>query len=381
MRSVFWPTAVLLGTLASPLVACLWDSDTLEMERRRFPTALNLITGKFLRHSPEFYRWRIKNRLERLQTRADDPKLLDDLAVAYDKTGQHQRAIETMLDNDDRVPGRYETYANLGTFYIHAADLEEGLNWIGKAIAINPDAHFGREVYQELLVRYVISRRTKGSQSLNLPMGAQDDPSSRAVSFAGFVRDQRSGTEKPNPDRFHAATQGILGMMRFGHFDSPVLLEALGDLLLADLNQDAKRLAARAYLKASYAVETPQARAAYRQRAKDALAMQTRNANTTQPLDLAALERRFQTELKDAAAWYAAVQSDETKWIAAGEDADLKFSQKYYRAPSVTSAQANSVHSLPRTIQQWPTSMIAIVCGVLAVSLGVIGLRWRKKQH
>ncbi len=39
------------------LCACLWDTDTLQMERQRFPDALELITGKFLRHSREFYDW------------------------------------------------------------------------------------------------------------------------------------------------------------------------------------------------------------------------------------------------------------------------------------------------------------------------------------
>jgi hypothetical protein len=33
-------------------VACMWDYDTIKMERTRFPSTLELITGKFLRHSP-----------------------------------------------------------------------------------------------------------------------------------------------------------------------------------------------------------------------------------------------------------------------------------------------------------------------------------------
>jgi len=33
--------------------ACLWDSDTLQMERLRFPGVLEIITGKFVRHSQE----------------------------------------------------------------------------------------------------------------------------------------------------------------------------------------------------------------------------------------------------------------------------------------------------------------------------------------
>jgi hypothetical protein len=51
----------LVLSLPAVAVACLWDVDTLRMERSRFPSVLELITGKFLRHSPEFYRWRIRS--------------------------------------------------------------------------------------------------------------------------------------------------------------------------------------------------------------------------------------------------------------------------------------------------------------------------------
>ena len=96
---------------ASTIFACLWDTDTLSMERERFPSVLELITGRFLRHSNLFYRWRIKNRLNRIKTAPGDLKLHDDLAVAYDKTHQNDKAIATMeaiLAND---PDRYKTLA------------------------------------------------------------------------------------------------------------------------------------------------------------------------------------------------------------------------------------------------------------------------------
>ena len=88
--------ASLLG-LSSVAVACMWDYDTIRMERTRFPGTLELITGKFLRHSPEFYEWRIANRLKRLETDPTNVAWLDDLAVAYDKTGQHDQAIATAI--------------------------------------------------------------------------------------------------------------------------------------------------------------------------------------------------------------------------------------------------------------------------------------------
>ena len=332
--------ALLTCGYAVPLGACLWDYDTLLMERRQFPTALNLITGKFLRHSPEFYRWRIANRQERIQANADDPRLFDDLAVAYDKTGQHQLAIDTMLDKDRRFPGLYETFANLGTFYIHSGDLEEGLTWINKAIALNPNAHFGREVYQQLLVRYVLSRIKPDETQPSLPLRSKNDGSMASEDFASYVAKQHYGQSKLTEEQLAAAVKGVLGMMRFGHFDSPILLEALGDLLR---RQEAKRLATRAYLKASYASKKPTVRTAYHQLAKKALRMQTPTKNSHRQLELQELESEFQTELNDAISWYAVVEADEQRWIAAGEDADLQFKNKYYQAPTISTGGSTAI--------------------------------------
>ena len=57
MRPRRFAMVVAAALVPSAAVACLWDSDTIKMERSRFPTTLELITGKFLRHSPEFYEW------------------------------------------------------------------------------------------------------------------------------------------------------------------------------------------------------------------------------------------------------------------------------------------------------------------------------------
>ena len=146
----------ILLVLPTASFACLWDYDTLKQERARFPDTLEIITGKFLRHSPEFYEWRSKNRLARLKTDPKNPALHDDLAVAYAKTGQYPKAIATMEALEKIAPGRYETYSNLGTFHFLAGDIEKALPIIDKALAINPDAHFGREKYQKWLGEYLI---------------------------------------------------------------------------------------------------------------------------------------------------------------------------------------------------------------------------------
>src|SRR5262245_2633799 len=161
--------AVVAGLmLPSVAVACLWDYDTIKMERTRFPSTLEIITGKFLRHSPEFYQWRLENRLKRLESDPNNAELLDDLAVAYNKTGQHDKAIETALKTEKLHPGRYQTAANLGTFYFYAGKMDEGVPHIDRALKINPDAHFGREKYQKSLFEYALKQK-KGTP-LKLPL-------------------------------------------------------------------------------------------------------------------------------------------------------------------------------------------------------------------
>jgi tetratricopeptide (TPR) repeat protein len=365
-------------------VACLWDVDTLRMERSRFPSVLELITGKFLRHSPEFYRWRIENRQQRLGTDPQNIALWDDLAVAYDKTGQHEKAIETAWKAEQLRPGRYESAANLGTFYIHAGKMDEGLKFIDQALAINPNAHFGRERYQRWLVEYVLQRQQDGV--LELPMIETPVPelyphsaTRRYIpkvreSFATFVQqkerlaqaeaenklgnstgsgsvvpaDSAGGVHRSQPvssgadpfgtaDINASAIKGVLGMMRFGQHDSPILLEALGSLLSDGAEEwDGKQMAARAYLRAAAVAPNARAKEAYRQLAGTALVHQIVGNGGTRAITLEEVEADLAAELADAEAWYQELRQRELSWIAAGLDPEALFARLYDQDPVVT---------------------------------------------
>jgi tetratricopeptide (TPR) repeat protein len=342
-----------VGLLVRTADACLWDTDTLEQERSRFPSVLELVTGKFLRHTPEFYEWRIRDRLRRLKEQPNKAWLADDLAVAYDKTEQHDQAIAVMLDVEKKTPGRYETAANLGTFYIHSGRLEEGLKQIERAIKINPHAHFGREIYQKLLVEYQLECRKGGQLPVPLSMAPAEKG---ARGFALYVW-RRKYREKSWPGsmnfettkNFNAemdrALTGVLGMMRFGHHDSPLLLEALGDLLSAgEAEQDANWLAARTYLKASEGVKTETARTAFRTLAIDCL--QSQSPGTAAQDKLNSVEQQLKQELKDADTWYGQVRDDELTWIEQGKNLDIQFAQKYYTEPQVVQERKSPRPSL-----------------------------------
>ena len=373
--------AVLAGLLVpSVAAACLWDYDTIKMERTRFPGTLELITGKFLRHSPEFYRWRIDDRLKRLESAPSDAVLLDDLAVAYDKTGRHNEAIETARRTERLHPGRYETAANLGTFYFHAGKLAEGLPHIDRALAINPDAHFGRERIQKRLVEYVVARNKAGALPLAdvtvPPPAAGYDPSACENivknTFADFLSPATYG--KLGAAEAAAAVKGVLGMMAFGKHDSPVLLEALGACLTQgpmNADSDAKLLAARAYLKASYEVPDGPARAAYRALAFHALDMQSNRRGPDASVTVEQVEAEFGRELDEGRDWYAALRERELSWLRDGKNPEAEFDLLYAAEPEVSGLDVSDpMHPDDRVRLFLSFIGLAIVLGVAATLAG-----------
>ena len=372
--------------------ACLWDSDTLHMERVRFPSALELITGKFLRHSREFYQWRTEDRLKRLKDDPENAALLDDLAVAYDKTGQHEKAIETALRTEQFHSGRYETAANLGTFYIHAGQLEAGLPEVERAIQINPAAHFGREKYQKLLVEYVLERRKAGASKPPLSnvtihsRSSSESPTAPAVSvdktFAEFLR-KGASDENLRAEERNAATKGLLGMMRFGKHDSPILLEALASVLVDqgwDPQSDGKLLATRALLMASYQVPKGPSQTAYRGMAALALRMQTPGKGTDE-ISLEEVEAVFKKELEDADQWYETVRKRELAWIRDGLDPEQEFNKLYETEPVVREVPPQpAAGSISRDDLRVLVTIALALATPLVLFVGVVGVvRWRRR--
>ncbi|WP_343910418.1 hypothetical protein [Aquimarina litoralis] len=326
--------------------SCFWDYDTVEMERMQFPDVIELISGKFLRHSPEFYRWRIEDREEKLKTFSDSLELYDDLAVAYSKIGNDSKAIQIILMKDKIAPNNYTTYANLGTFYIHNGQLEKGIEFIDKAITINPDAHFGREIYQKYLVEYVQSKMKNGKVILPLSPGFDTSrgtfPIKTFNNFYSFLSnkyynksgDNLKSKSLPNKE-LQKAIKGVMGMMKFGNYDSPVLLEALGDLLMADgWKKGARQLATRAYFKASFHSKEKATKSLYDQKIALTLYYQyTKKGGSRFTID--ALEKSLKEEIAEGEKYYEEIRETEIGWITNGKNPEVEFSKKYYKKPLV----------------------------------------------
>ena len=347
---------ILGGSLVIALVAtttacaCLWDSDTLQMERLRFPGVLEIITGKFVRHSRAYYEWRIKDRLKKLEAKPDDRALIDDLAVGYDKLGRYDEGIAVLEKSLAADPNRYETLANLATLLFHAGRLEESKKHVERALEINPNAHFGREKYQLLLTEYVLQSELKKTGVLN---SSERSTGLDNQGFSKFVIDAyaaRIDKAKPEPysmewqrqemDEVHAATKGVLGMMHFASFESPILLEALGDLLVTRWPDDMTQLAARAYLRAAQLSKDPNAAVIYENMARSVLVMHEDYGMHSRGDFLPKLERELAAEMVEADKWFAEIEANERAWIAANKDVDREFAAVYYDSLDKTLASA-----------------------------------------
>ncbi|MDB5391329.1 MAG: hypothetical protein JWM11_6975, partial [Planctomycetaceae bacterium] len=165
------------------------------------------------------------------------------------------------------------------------------------------------------------------------------------------------GTKPFSTNDRQAAIKAVLGMMRFANHENPLLLEALGDLLLCDTSnhKDAKRLAARCFLKASYTVKDESVREAYLEHAEEVLKGQLKNPSSKKlltaeqiksqtPDDIKAqfaeltiddLRSEFAKELADADKWHAELRQKELNWIKEGKNADEEFDRLYTRESEV----------------------------------------------
>jgi tetratricopeptide (TPR) repeat protein len=355
-----------LFAITSAAQACLWDWDTLQMERRRFPGTLEMITGKFVRHSPAYYEWRIQDRTKRMRSPAEDAALADDLAVAYSKLGRHAEGIALLEQVLAAHPDRYETLANLGTIHMLAGDLKVGKEYVDRAIVVNPDAHFGREKYQSLLAEYFLTNRKSphpatGRGTFTLQSKGY------ACGFAEFVLEKRGWTNpwisEQSEDiegiktELAAAQKGVLGMMHFANYDSPLLLEVLGDLLIAwpSRQDDALQLAARSYYRVAQvskdkgtkdefelaAANVVEGSLDYLDLLKEKGLDAEENGTERAKAVLEKLTAELNDELAGAQIFFNSVAADELRWIAEGVDVDKAFAAKYYDSLESTIEEAN----------------------------------------
>jgi hypothetical protein len=268
----------------------------------RFAMAHDVIHERFPRHGEPYYRERNRLARQALAEKRRQPDeayfgLCDDLGAGLDYLRQDDEAVRVLrgklreqqaLGYKDRQ--LYTTYANLGTFLIHGnaraalsgdvpakERLREGLSFIRESIKVNPEAHFGREVWQAVAVEYLLAasknprlllqydivgnrltddvdpsrgdsiseREAYGREGANRaayaalngekhgwggPDRVRERFITRVGAGAGWYEAVPSSHQKPVP--FDEPTLGIIGMWRLGGGANPHFAVALGEIML-----------------------------------------------------------------------------------------------------------------------------------------------------
>jgi tetratricopeptide (TPR) repeat protein len=256
LRSSTWlllaiSSATSLTISSVPANACLWDYDTLKEEGLGQAEVLAAVTGDLGKHSDAFFAAKINYTQKLLDAALDgkqSPDRYDDLAVAQARLGQLDAAMATLDAKDKVFPDQYTTAANRGTFLMLQGKLADADKWLRKAVAQKPDAHFGREKYQIMLLEY-LQRLAKDPTLQNvetfLPIktgGAEGFGNSDAIMA---ISNSKAKKRRPAPSE---AVIAIAGIIRFGEGQqSPHVWWAFGWALVA---QGDAQLAARAFRRA-----------------------------------------------------------------------------------------------------------------------------------
>lgn len=151
-QTIGWLALLFLQVTAQ---ACLWDSDSLADEKKSHPTLAAAILG----NPPDLGDpTKLRQRIADLQSNRheSDPAWWNDLAGAYIRLGEAQRAVELLETVITRFPDDYGIHANLGTAYHLLGRYADAEREIARDLAINPDAHFGLEKYHLALLQYLM---------------------------------------------------------------------------------------------------------------------------------------------------------------------------------------------------------------------------------
>jgi tetratricopeptide (TPR) repeat protein len=209
--------------------ACMWDPDTLKQELTGLPNVESVIAGGTPRNPPLYYEMRIERLKKRLADAPNDLDAYDGIAVAFDRLKQSSDAILWMdkkkqamdaihydKSKEPQPNHEYKYYANLGTFYAHRwlktkdkekdlSDIKKAEKLISFAIKENPNAHFGREIYQLEAISWII-RLHEDPKSAELTYGKLPN---MLYPLADNI------TRQKNPDA-EAAAKGLCGLIVMG---------------------------------------------------------------------------------------------------------------------------------------------------------------------
>ena len=362
-------------------------------------------------------------------------RLMDDLAVGHVHLGEFDRAIAVMRDKLARqekvgVVGAelYSTYANLGTAMMidaivksaggkeSALELKESLTWVRKSIAVNPEAHFGREVWQVVLGEFLlavgkepkllmaydfigdsVSEKSDSQVGLMRYVGKRMGKATRAFLERGSLAQQERAIardwipkirtienwEKPADFSsfahvpFDEPVLGIVGMWRYGGGANPFFSLALAEIMR---NVGQSHIAWAAYERTTMLLSgLPY---------KDEAEFLTEYCRTIQRKieanlneESATLRAAFNADLKAGLEYQAAYQKYEAERIAKGDSIDdPHFYDAFLKEHGLIASEAGNADSIRLITDDFATRVLApaiLLGGLCALGTGAIRQRAR----
>jgi tetratricopeptide (TPR) repeat protein len=368
MRFLF----MLPSVLVMPQIAFASSGDvgSLKTEREMFPEVLETIVGKYAKHSSEFDKWQIGDRQAKLAADPNNVALVDDLSLAFVRSGDYDKAILALEGTKQTQPRSRDADATLGFAYFLKGTYEKALPPLDRALAADPDAHAGRDRYLRWLVEYLMEK--PGRRLPFSPIDTTVPWPHRPLSFATFLRAKLNKDDLDLADA-QAAVRGLVQLLRRGR-ESELLFEALGDVLCYSSDSSkpvAKRLAARAYLRAGYVRDNPGVRRGYITLAEWALVHRPgdRNDYTDQKEALSLMTRVFE-EVEEASAWRSDYQAKENELIANSPDPEGEISRLSSEEPRVSDDPsdpwlAGSQAEIGRYVAFGALGLVVLIAGIL----------------
>lgn len=170
--------AVAMLSRADHAEACGWDWETYHAEAKSLPCVHDALLGYWPKHTDEYQQARIDAADQALRWLPGWTEGLDAKGLSLLRLGRLEQAEAVMKQRHAIAPAAYPSHANLGTLYTFTGDFARALEHIDAAMAIEPEAHFGREKYHRALVVY-------------LQRVAADPELARRENFLGITLDDR----------------------------------------------------------------------------------------------------------------------------------------------------------------------------------------------
>ncbi len=217
-----------------PALACMDDGEALLVEPQALPCVLDAIVGTAAAHREAFDKARVQAISYALHWMPTWTEGLDAQARAYVRLQAWDDAESVMKQRLEIAPDAFESHAHLASLYTHQGKLKEALAHVDRAIAIDGDAHFGRERVHRALLVHAMNKHAHGDfLGLNLSSLHRVNGSPKLYAKHG----------QPT-----ALLDAVVAMVSsFGTRDMPEVYLGLGELLALG---DRKKWAYAAYVRA-----------------------------------------------------------------------------------------------------------------------------------